>query len=218
MSVRVLLADDHALLRSGLKMLLERDGFEVVGEASTGEESLEQTRKLKPDVVILDITMPGLSSAMVARRLKMGFPELKIVVLTMHESPSYLRTFLEIGADAYVVKRAADADLCAAIQAAMRGETYVHPSLSEHLVTPFLGRPKPGAPPEPELLTRREREVCRLIACGYTNREVGERLRISIRTVETHRSHILDKLGLSSRAELVRFASTHGLLDPEGPP
>lgn len=216
MTVRICIADDHVLLRSGLRMLLERqDDFEVVGEVSNGREALGQARALKPDVLILDISMPEMSGLQVTKALKSELPELKVVVLTMHESEEYLRSALESGADAYVIKRAADTDLCEAIRACMRGRTYVHPALSEHLVASFLGRPRSSTPSRLAVLTEREREVCQLIARGYTNREVAEELFISIRTAETHRAKVMSKLELSTRAELVRFASAHGLLDSE---
>ncbi len=219
MSARIVIADDHSLLRSGLRMLLDREpDFDVVGEASSGEEALQKALDLRPDVLLLDITMPGLSSAAVAERLKKELTALRIVVLTMHDNEGYLRAYLELGVSAYVVKKAADSDLCEAIRATLRGEVYVHPSLSSHLVTPFLNGGDRDQESGLALLTTRERTVSQLIARGHTNREIGERLAISVRTVESHRARVLRKLGLSTRAELVRFAAEHGLLNLDYPP
>jgi two-component system response regulator NreC len=214
---RVLIADDHAVVRAGLRLLIDgQEDMEVVDEAGDGWQTVEKTATIRPDVVLLDITMPGLSGLEAAREIKRKAPDVKLLVLTMHDDEAYLRQFLQIGASGYVVKKAADTELVAAIRAVQRGETFVYPSLTQALVDRYLERqdtaPFAGSSEE---LTTRETEVLRLVAQGYTSQQIADRLSISVNTVETHRAHIMDKLGLRGRAELVRYALAKGLLTSE---
>lgn len=220
MTIRIVLADDHAVFRSGLRALLEKEAdLEIVGEAGTGPLAIEVVERARPDVLVLDLGMPELSGARVAERLLDRPPDsapcsdLAIVVLTMHEDEYYLRELLSIGARAFVLKQSTGTDLLRAIRAAHRGERYVDPALTAMVIGPYVGRN--GGTSRHELLTRREREVCRAIAYEHTNAEVASALSISVRTVETHRTNIMSKLRIGTRAELVRFAIAHGLLQLE---
>jgi two-component system, NarL family, response regulator NreC len=210
-ATRVLIADDHPLLRSGLRVLLEADlGLEVVGEAGTGEETLRLAEELRPDVVLLDIGMPGESGIETARRLKAELPALKVLFLTMHEEEGMLLEALNAGGDGYLIKRADEAEILQAIRAVRRGDVYVHPTMTRALLSQAETTERPQGPVEP--LTRREIDVLRLLARGNTNRQIAELLALSIRTVESHRANLMGKLGLSSRVELVTYAEEHGLL------
>jgi two-component system response regulator NreC len=208
MSARVVLADDHAVVRSGLRLLLERQGIEVVAEAGDMEAALRFVRGHKPDVLVLDLNMPGEpvlpSIAMVAD----ASPGTRVVVLTMQESPGYAREAFAAGAAGYVLKEAADGALVQAIEAAINGGSYVDPAVGARLATlaPEDNRPPDG-------LTEREVEVLHLLALGHTNSEIAEQLYVSRRTVESHRAHIQQKTRLTTRAELVRYAMDHQLLD-----
>jgi len=214
MPTRVLLCDDHALLRAGLKALLaDEPGLEVVGEAADGAAAVERAVALRPDVALVDITMPELDGLAATRRIRRQAPDVKVLILTMHDDPSYLFQALEAGASGYVLKRAAESDLIDAIRAVSVGEAFLAPRAAQQLVADYVQRRERGdLPPPAEPLTPREEDVLRLLAQGYTNVEMAEELVISIKTVETHRAHILGKLGLRKRAELVRYAQTHGLL------
>lgn len=193
--IRALLVDDHAIVRSGVKKVLESSGtVEVVGEASGIRETLEQARALRPDVVILDLTLRDGSGLDVIADLREGGA--RVVILSMQDEPAYARKAFELGAQGYVVKDAADEELASAIETVLADRIYVHPSIAVRLVL---------AEPEDEL-TEREREILRLIALGYTNQEIAGQLFLSVRTIEAHRRHILDKLRLSTRADLVRYA------------
>ncbi|BDG60045.1 response regulator [Caldinitratiruptor microaerophilus] len=205
--MRILIVDDHAVLRSGLRLLLHgKDGLEVVGEAGEAAEALALARRLRPELVLLDLSLPGLSGLDLLQRLRAEMPWLKVLVLTMHDDPEYLRRALEAGAAGYVIKRAADAELLAAIRAIRRGETYVYPTLAAQLVT----RPPEGAaPPASPPLSQREMEVMKLLVLGHTNAEIADQLGVSVKTVETHRARLMEKLGLRTRAELVRYALSH---------
>ncbi len=218
MSIRLLIADDHGVLRAGLRALLNAEPeFEVVGEAETGEEALHMAESLRPDVVLLDVSMPGLSGIEVTREMKARFPDMRVLILTVHEDETLLREALRAGAAGYIVKRAMEEELIAAILAVWRGDLYVHPAMTRALLQDVAERQREEAASRGEnqlaQLTPREREVLRLIALGYTNRQIADKLCISVRTVETHRSNLTDKLGTRSRAQLVRIAREHGLLD-----
>jgi two-component system response regulator NreC len=214
MPIRVFLCDDHAMLRAGLRALLAAEpGLEVVGEAGDGAEGVEQAVALRPDVALLDITMPELDGLEATRRLQRRAPDVRVLILTMHDDPEYLFQALEAGASGYVLKRAAEADLVEAIRTVVADRAFLAPSAQQKLVADYLERRERGEVLLPvERLTPREEEVLRLLARGHTNQEIADALVISIKTVETHRAHILDKLGLRKRAELVRYAQTHGLL------
>ena len=214
MPTRVLLCDDHAVLRAGLRALLATErGIEVVGEAENGTAAIAQAHALRPDVALLDITMPELDGLAATRRIRRETPDVKVLILTMHDDPAYLFQALEAGASGYVLKRAAEDDLIEAIRIVAVDDAFLAPRAAQQLVADYLARRERGdLPPPVEKLTPREEEVLRLLARGHTNAEIAESLVISVKTVETHRAHILDKLGLRKRAELVRYAETHGLL------
>jgi two-component system response regulator NreC len=214
MSTRIVLCDDHAVLRSGLRALLTAEpGLEVVGEAGDGAEGVERVVALRPEVALLDITMPGMDGIAAARAIHRQAPEVKVLMLTMHDDPEYLFQALEAGAAGYVLKRAADVDLVEAIRQVVLGEAFLAPAATRALIADYLARRERGdLPLAVEALTPREEEVLRFLAEGYTNQEIADRLVVSVKTVETHRAHILGKLGLRKRAELVRYARTHGLL------
>jgi two-component system response regulator NreC len=217
-SIRVLIADDHAVLRAGLRMLIDaQSDMKVVGEAADGAETVNRARALEIDVVLLDLSMPGPPSTVTIERLARLDPSPRVLVLTMHDDPVYLRGALQAGASGYVVKKAADVELLSAIRVVHRGGTFVNltrPGEAERgqevrrvlRDSPAAGQPRP--------LSRREAEVLRLLAQGHTNQEAADRLSVSIKTIETHRKRLGDKLGLKSRAELFRFAVESGLLDP----
>ena len=205
--VRILLVDDHAVLRAGLRLLLEREeGLEPVGEAGTAEEALRALPRLDPDVVVLDIEMPGMGGIQGAARIRERAPAARILVLSMHDQARDVRTAFEAGADGYLLKSAADEDLVRAIRAVASGECYVHPALGAALAAP----PREGLL---DRLTAREREVLRLLALGHTNQEIAERLVVSVRTVESYRAHVMVKLRVSTRAGLVRAALDGGLME-----
>lgn len=210
---KVLIADDHTLVRTGLRaLLLSEPTLQLVGEATGGYEAIKMVADLRPDVLVLDLSMPDLDGIAVTRQLKPSYPDLKILILTLHEDEALLREAIKSGASGYILKRAAEAELISAIQIVMRGDMYVDPSMLRSLIEE---KPSPtnARHESVEPLTPRETEVLKLIVQGYTNRQVGEELNISIRTVEGHRANLSGKLGLRSRVELVRYAREHGLLD-----
>jgi two-component system response regulator NreC len=212
MPIRILIADDHTVIRTGLKALLGSESdLEIVGEAADGKDAARLADELHPDVILLDISMPGEDGIKTARKLKAAHPELIVLFLTMHEDEGLLHEALRSGASGYLIKRAADPEIIAAIRAVHRGDIYVHPAMTRalvrHAVVPGAAE---GSSAEP--LTRREIDVLRLLARGHTNRQVADVLGLSIRTVEGHRANLLGKLGISSRVELVSYAEQHGLL------
>ena len=213
MPIHVLIADDHALFRSGLKALLEKESdFRVVGETGDGLATVEAVADQQVDVLLLDITMPGMPGPKVAERALQKRPQLAIVVLTMHEDEYYMQEFFKIGARAFVLKKSTGTDLLQAIRAAYRGEQYIDPALAGHVISSYVGRQTERKKGRTDLLTPREQEVCKLLAYGHTNVEIAQILSISQRTVETHRMNIMGKLDLKSRAQLVRFAIDNGLV------
>jgi len=210
-TIKVLVCDDHALVRSGLRRLLEsEDVFEVVGEAADAEQAVEKTAQLAPDVLLLDVVMPGRSGIDALLDLRAASPETRVLVLSMQDDPSYVRQAFAAGAHGYLVKEAADADLVQAIQDVARGHRYVHPSLGARLAALEAEAHERA---ETDLLSEREHEVLRLLALGHTNQEIAKLLFISVRTAESHRARIMQKLRLSSRAELVRHALATGVLE-----
>jgi two-component system, NarL family, response regulator NreC len=201
----IVLADDHTVMRNALRMLLDaEEGFEVVAEAGDADEAVRYVRGHKPAVLILDLNMPGRASLDAVPDIREASPDTEIVVLTMQNEPAFARRALQAGVRGYVLKEAADADLVQAVRSAAAGDTYLQPALGARLAGADARRA--------DELSERERDVLRLIALGHTNAEVAEQLFISIRTVESHRAHIHQKLALSSRAELVRYALEHGLV------
>jgi len=211
MSTRVLIVDDHAVVRAGLKLLVDAEGdLQAVGEAGSAKDAIFEARSLKPDVVLLDVVMPDQSGIEIIPQLLHENGEAKILVLSMQDEPRYVREAFEAGASGYVLKEAADAELVAAIREVAQGGRYVHPELGARLVTAESEERKRA---EQDPLSDREREVLRLLALGHTNQEIATQLYISVRTAETHRAHIMQKLRLSSRAELVRYALDEGFLE-----
>lgn len=208
----ILLADDHSVLRSGLKLLLEsQTDLRVTGEASSGIETLELASRLQPDLILLDLSMPGLGGLDALPALRKSVPAAKILILTMHDEPQYLRTALKNGASGYVLKKAADSELISAIRAVLRGEMYVHPSMTRVLLEDMLPKSE-SAPDAWESLSEREQSVLKLVALGHTSAEIAAQLSLSDKTVETYRARGMEKLGLTNRAALVRFALIKGLI------
>jgi DNA-binding NarL/FixJ family response regulator len=212
--VRVLLAEDHTIVRKGLRSILDGEaGIEVIGEAKDGREAIEKAGQLHPDVVVMDITMPGLNGLEATRQIKKRFPEVQVVILTVHANEEYVFQILRAGASGYVVKQAAPGELISAIQAAYRGESFLSPSISRKVIEEYVRQAEATAEPDSyDQLTDREREVLQLIAEGHPNREIAGLLHISVKTVETHRARLMDKLDLHSTAELTQYALRRGMI------
>jgi two-component system, NarL family, response regulator NreC len=211
MSVRVLIVDDHAVFRAGLKLLIDaEDDLEAVGEAGNARDAIFQARALEPDVVLLDLVMPDQSGLEAMPTLLHERPEMKVLILSMQDDPHYIREAFAAGASGYILKEAADTEVVAAIRQVAEGSSYVHPAVGAKLVAAETAEAR-RAREDP--LSDREREVLRLLALGHTNQEIAAQLYISVRTAETHRAHIMQKLRLSSRAELVRYALEQGVLE-----
>jgi two-component system response regulator NreC len=214
--IRLLLVDDHEVVRTGLRMLLEsQSDIKILAEASTGAEAIQMAREFKPDVVVMDITLPDITGIEATRRLKERQPEIAVVALTIHEDEQYFFEMLQAGASGYVPKRAAPEDLITAIRAAFAGEIYIYPSLAKALVSDYLGRSR-SDPQEASLeaLTPREAEVLELLAEGLSNDDIADNLVISRHTVARHRENLMGKLNLHSRSELVKYAIRKGLIAP----
>ena len=209
--IGIVVVDDHAVVRSGLRLLLEaEEDLVVVAEAGNAREAVFEVRAHKPDVVLLDVVMPGESGIDAVPKLLLEAPGVKILVLSMQDDPQYVREAFAAGAKGYVLKEAADAEVVDAIRQVAAGGSYVHPTLGARMVAADAAA---RAAAEADPLSDREREVLRLLALGHTNQEIAKQLFISVRTAETHRAHIMRKLGLETRAELVRYALEHGQLD-----
>ncbi|HWI63288.1 MAG TPA: response regulator transcription factor [Symbiobacteriaceae bacterium] len=203
--MRILIADDHRVVRSGLRMLLEsRPGITVVGEASSGPEALSLAQRERPDLVILDLAMPGGSGL---EHLAAISKVARVLVLTMHDDIAYVRQVMQAGGSGYVLKEAADVELLAAIEAVMSGQRYIYPTLAGRLMQPEAPKEERGAP-----LSPRELEVLKLVALGHTNQEIADRLDVGVRTVETYKTRICEKLELHTRSELVRYALAQRLI------
>jgi DNA-binding NarL/FixJ family response regulator len=212
MSVRVLIVDDHAVFRAGLRMLINAEAdMEAVGDAGNARDAVFQARALKPDVVLMDVVMPDQSGLDVVPTLLHERPETKVLVLSMQDDPQYVRQAFANGANGYILKEAADTEVVTAIREVAAGNNYVHPTLGARLMAAETAEARRV---EEDPLSDREREVLRLLALGYTNQEISAQLFISVRTAETHRAHIMQKLRLTSRAELVRYALDQGVLEP----
>lgn len=215
MSIRILIADDHGVLRAGLRAMLNTSpDMQIVGEATNGQETLDLADELRPDVVLLDISMPGPGGIEVTRQLKNMLPETRVLILTAHEDNTLARQAIRAGASGYITKRAIESELINALHAVRRGDIYVHPTMMRALLQDIPPAFVPDKSPD-EPLTRRETEVLRLIALGYTNRQAAQVLGIGKRTVETHRANLMAKLGLRGRVELVRYAREHDLLEAD---
>ena len=213
MSIRVLVVDDHAVVRAGLRRVLDAESdIETVGEAANVDRAVFEAMEHKPDVVLMDVMMPGKSGIEGMPALMQAVPDTKVLILSMQDDPRYVQEAFDAGASGYVLKEAADTEVVAAVRAVAGGERYVHPALGARLVEAAAAERKRA---QVDPLSDREREVLRLLALGHTNQEIAKMLYISVRTAETHRAHIMQKLGLGSRAELVRYALSEGLLDEE---
>jgi two-component system response regulator NreC len=212
-SIRVLVVDDHAVVRAGLRRVLDAEpDIETVGEAPDAERAVFEAMEHKPDVVLMDVVMPGKSGIEIIPTLQQNAPDVRVLVLSMQDDPRYLREAFDAGASGYVLKEAADTEVVDAVRAVAAGERYVHPALGARLVQAEAEERRRAAE---DPLSEREREVLRLLALGHTNQEIAQMLYISVRTAETHRAHIMQKLRLSSRAELVRHALEQGLLEQD---
>lgn len=211
MTIRVLVVDDHAVVRSGLRRVLDAEpDIETVGEAESAERAVFEAIELRPDVVLMDVVMPGKSGIEIIPALAQSVPDAKVLVLSMQDNPRYVREAFEAGANGYVLKEAADTEVVGAVRAVAGGDRYVHPTLGARLVQADVELRRRA---DEDPLSEREHEVLRLLALGHTNQEIASLLYISVRTAETHRAHIMRKLGLSTRAELVRYALAEGMLD-----
>jgi DNA-binding NarL/FixJ family response regulator len=211
--LRILLVEDHATVRQGLKLLIDREGdLEVVAEASEGAQAIECARTQELDVVVLDLSMPGVSGLVATRRLKELRPDLAIVSLTRHADKTFLQELLRAGASGYVLKRSPQAELFRAIRAVAEGRQYVDPALTHYLAAPFAAQERSRSRVSPSALTSRETEVLRLVSQGYSNKELATRLGVSIKTIEVHKANAMRKLDLRGRIELLRYALQQGWL------
>ncbi|HDY69636.1 MAG TPA: response regulator transcription factor [Actinobacteria bacterium] len=214
-NIKILLVDDHAILRAGLlRLLSEEDDIEIVGEAGDGREAIQKVQELHPDIVLMDIGMPVMNGMEATKQIKKRDQDVKVLVLTMHDNEEYLFQVLQAGAAGYVLKKAADSDLVNAIHIVNDGDCFLYPSAAKLIIEDYLDKVKQGQEPTTsyDSLTDREREILTLVAEGYTNREIAETLFISVKTVETHKANIMEKLNLHKRAELVRYAIRKGML------
>lgn len=213
---RVVIADDHAIVREGLKLVLAAEpNIEVVGEAEDGREALDMVEKLRPSVVVMDIAMPNLNGLEATRQIKRRFPYVKVVILTMHENPQYLTQIVKAGATGAVLKRSAGTELVTAVKAAAHGESFFSPTIASMLLDDYRTLLTQEAPDPLELLTEREREILQLVAEGKTNAEIAELLTLSIKTVQTHRAHLMEKLDAHDRTDLVKHAMRAGMIPAE---
>jgi len=214
--IRILIADDHAILRSGLRMLINtQDDMEVVGEAVDGEDAIRRVAELDPDIVLLDLSMPGMGGIRALEFIRERFPRTRVLVLTMHDEYAYVRSVLAAGGAGFVVKLAADAELLSAVRTVSQGRSYMHVSLASTGSMEEIVNPKAGSRESPwrdVRLSQREREVLTSVAHGYTNQQIADSLGLSVKTVETYRARVAEKVGLRNRADLVRYALEAGLL------
>lgn len=216
--IKVMIADDHAILRAGLRMLVNAQAdMEVVSEAPDGEQAVRVARETRPDVALLDLSMPRVAGMKALQELARDCREIRVLVLTMHDDPAYLRSALAAGASGYLLKRAVDAELIAAIRAVHRGGIFVDPRLASVLVQDVIAKrsAKADSARPANILSRRELQVLRLVARGYTSAEIAKQIFVGVKTIETYRSRLAEKLGLSTRSDLIRFAVQMGLLTPE---
>jgi DNA-binding NarL/FixJ family response regulator len=212
-TMKVLVVDDHEIVRQGIKMVLETDpDLEVVGEAASGDEAIEKVRDLGPNVVVMDIGMPGLSGFEATRRIRDSHPDVQVLALTVHDSEAYVFQMLQAGATGYVVKRAPAAEVIQAVKRAFLGEAVLHPSVAKLLIKDYLTRVERGEESSYDTLSDREREILKLIAEGRTNKEIAEMLFLSIKTIQAHRANLMRKLGMHDRTELVKYAIRKGII------
>ena len=213
-NMKVLITDDHAIVREGLQAILKGESdIEVVGEATNGEEAIKKAKELQPDIVLMDRTMPGMNGREATRLITQQKPETKILVLTMHEEDDYFYRILEAGASGYFVKGGSFTELLSALRSVWHGDVFIYPTMAKKLLSNYLEGVKSGQEIEEyRKLTEREREILRFVADGRTNQEIAEQLFISPTTVQTHRAHMMAKLGLHNRTELIKYAIRHGFV------
>lgn len=213
--IRVLICDDHTILREGIALLLNsQTDIEVVAEAVDGREAVDKAREHKPDVILMDIAMPLLNGLEATKQIRRDHPGARVLVLTMYESDEYVAQMLEAGAAGYVLKKVAGSELVYAIRAVYQGEAFLYPSITKRLVEDYLRRVESGQERDTfDGLTDREREVLQLIAEGHTNKEIADLLNLSVRTVQNHRAHIMEKLGMHDRGELIKYAIQKGIIE-----
>jgi len=215
METKVLLVDDHTILREGLRMVLDaQPQIKVIGEADDGRQAVELAERLHPDVIVMDIAMPNLNGLEATRQIKRRWPDIRVVILTMHENQQYLVQIVKAGATGAVLKRSAGQELLTAVRAAAHGQSYFSPSIASMMLEDYRVRLGQGID-DPEVLTEREREVLQLIAEGKSNQDIADHLIVSIKTVQTHRAHIMEKLGMHDRTELVKYAIRTGMVTPD---
>jgi two-component system response regulator NreC len=211
--IRILIADDHTIVRAGVRLLLEAEpDIEVIGEASNGDEALQLATSRKPDVVLMDIAMPGMHGLEATRKIKSRFADMHVLVLTMHRSDEYFFEMLKAGASGYMLKGAETNDLISAVRTVAEGQVFLQPSMTKRLLEVHLQRLQEAKGFEQPVTTPREREILLLLAEGYSNKEIAERLFISLSTVYSHRTNLMEKLNLSRRHDLIQYAREHGLL------
>ena len=213
-AITIILADDHAILREGLRLILNKESeFDVVGEASDGKEIIQLVEKLNPDIVVMDITMPKLNGLEATRQIKKKFPEVGIIILTVHETEEYVYQVFQAGASGFLCKKSAHKDLVYAIRSVYEGEYFISPHVSRSVVNEYISKTGRHTTEDNfESLTEREREILQLIAEGHPNKIISDQLNLSIKTIETHRSNIMQKLGVHNTAGLVRFAIKKGIV------
>jgi DNA-binding NarL/FixJ family response regulator len=211
--VSLLIVDDHGVLRSGLRALLEVHGeFQVIGEAANGEEALDRVRELNPQVVLLDLAMPGMDGLTTMRRMLRNHPDVKVLVVTQHADRAYLLPALQAGASGYLLKSSTIEDIVSALHSVCRGKVFLDPSVASVVLDDYRQRGMPGSDIKNEELSEREQEVLRLCAWGFTSREIADKLIINTKTVDSHKSRMMSKLGIKTRSELVAYAFKHGIL------
>jgi DNA-binding NarL/FixJ family response regulator len=211
-SITIHIADDHSVFRAGLRALIEKEpDFEVLGESGNSFDTLKEVRNTRPEVLILDVNMPGMTTSSVVETLAVELPEISVLILTIHDEEYYLKEFLKAGAKGFMVKTSTGRELIHAIRTVHQGKTYIDPGISQNMIDSYLGG-TPKRTQDDEILSKREKEVFDKLIYGYTNEEAAKELSISKRTVESHRASIMKKLNLKSRTELVRYALQHGLL------
>lgn len=213
--IKILIVDDHSILREGIRVLLESCGeMEVVGEAADGKEAIEKSRKLEPDLVLMDIAMPGLGGLEATLEIRKTCPKTRVLVLTQYDNKEYIYRFLKAGASGYVLKKAVSAELISAIHAVHRGSSFLSPDVAPAVIEGYIQKKDKELEEDPyEGLTYREKQVLKLIAEGYTNKQIADMLYMSVKTVMGHRTHVMEKLNIHSRTELVKFAIRKGLIE-----